>query len=50
MVVTRRFVIGSGSGSGQGDQEALTTPEVIDQDGSVLKEDRFREIIHNEVV
>ena len=50
MVVTRRFVSGSESGLGQGDQEAPVAPEVIDQEGPVLIEDRVREIIHEEEV
>ena len=46
----RCFVSGSGSRSGQGDQEAPVAPEVIGQEGPILTEDQVREIIHEEVV
>ena len=49
-MVTRRFVSGSESRSGQGDQEAQIAPEVISQEEPVLAEDRFREIIREDVV
>ena len=41
---------GSGSGSGQGGQDAPTASETIGQGGPVLTEDRVREIIREEVV
>ena len=50
MVVTRRFVTGSGSGSWQDDQEAQVDPEVISPEDPVLAEDRVREIIREEVI
>ena len=50
MVVMRSFVIGSKTGSGQGDQEAPVAPEVVVHEGPLLTEDRVREIIREEVV
>ena len=49
MVVTRRFVTGSGSGSGYGGQEGPTVPEVVVQMRSNELDVRIKEILHDEV-
>ena len=49
MVVTRRFVTGSSSGSGEGGQEAPITPETIIQKRPDKMDDRIREILYEEV-
>ena len=49
MVVTRRFVTGSGSGSGDGRQEGPAVPKVIGQMRSDELDTKIREILHDEV-
>ena len=50
MVVTRRFVTGSGSGSGGSGQEAPIVPETIGHIGPDEMDAKIREIMHDEVV
>ena len=49
MVVTRRLVTRSGSGSGEDRQEAPTTPETIGQMRPDEMDDTIWEILHDEV-